>query len=95
MPIFLQVIAYFLLAACLISMLAVYFANKIRKQFNFNFKLSEREKANIERLDSEKKDKYTELLLDLKLKRNLLLLASLTGGLSWICFIFLHYVYNV
>lgn len=95
MSIVLQIVAYLLLALCLVSMLAVYAANKIRKQFHFNFKLSEREQANIEKLDIEKREKYQELLLDLKLKRNLLMFAALTGGLSWICFILLHYIYNI
>lgn len=95
MDIFLQVIAYLLLGLCLLAMLAVYAANKIRKHFHLNFKLSEREQANLEKLDSDKQEKYQELLLDLKLKRNLILLAALTGGLSWICFILLHYVYNI
>ncbi len=95
MSIMLQILGYALLAVCLLSMLAVYVAGKIRKRFNLHLKLNEKELDNLAKFDAEKRAKYEELLLDLKLKRNFLLFAASAGGLSWICFILLHYVYNI
>ncbi|WEG33763.1 hypothetical protein PYS61_05255 [Amygdalobacter indicium] len=95
MVIILKVLAYILLAICLISMLCVYFAGYIRKHFHLQFKLNSRESQRLAALDAEKKEYYEKLILDLKLKRNLLLFAAATGAVSWIFFLILHYVYQI
>lgn len=76
MVIILKVLAYILLAICLISMLCVYFAGYIRKHFHLQFKLNSRESQRLAALDAEKKRILREIDIGFEIKEKFVTFCS-------------------